>query len=76
MTQIKDSAIVECIVDIKHCPWAKEIMNSYKGQEFEKHMFSAVEDYDAMLESYYGDYMKLPPEDERESYHDFTAYWK
>ena len=31
--------------------------------------------YDLILKSYYGDYMKLPDENQRYSHHHFTPYW-
>lgn len=46
--------------------------------EFEGHEFLAMNGYDNVLRRYYGDYMQLPPENERvpkqESY--MTFYWK
>ena len=39
-------------------------------------IFNVVSEYDIMLRSKFGDYMKLPPEGERVSNHDFIAYWK
>lgn len=44
--------------------------------EFEGELYSVPERYDEYLKHYYGDYMKLPPEDKRVSNHDYTAYWK
>ena len=36
---------------------------------FNGHLFPAIAQYDAYLRHYYGDYMQLPPEKERLSYH-------
>ena len=36
---------------------------------FEDDFFSVPIDYDLYLKSAYGDYMKLPPEDQRENRH-------
>ena len=44
--------------------------------EFEGQMFTAPSCYDKRLTMMYGDYMKLPPEEERKSKHTITAYWK
>lgn len=44
--------------------------------EFEGNTFMSVACYDKYLRDYYGDYMQLPPEDERHPYHGGTYYWK
>ena len=36
---------------------------------FEDGFFSCPEDYDAYLRAVYGDYMRLPPEEERGDWH-------
>ena len=76
MSQLSDSKTTASIVSGKYCPWNKELLVKFTELEFENHMFNAVEDYDTMLRSYYGDYMKLPPKEERVSNHDYIAYWK
>lgn len=43
---------------------------------FEDIMINAPKNYDMILRKYYGDYMKLPPDNERISNHHFTAFWK
>ena len=51
-------------------------MKSYELHQFEDHEFYIMSGWDANLKSLYGDYMKLPPENQRES-HDFNRYyWK
>lgn len=40
-----------------------------KLQKFEGEFFYIPVDYDQILQDRYGDYMKLPPEDERKSNH-------
>lgn len=47
----------------------KEIFEKYTEHVFEGHMFPIIEDYDEYLTTVYGDYMKLPPEDERNPHH-------
>ncbi len=59
----------------------KEIMescdiNDLAEYEFEGHRFMGVRDYDKYLKQWYGDYMQLPPEDQRVSNHDTVVYWK
>lgn len=43
---------------------------------FEGKKYNCITEYDKYLKASYGDYMKLPPEDERVSHHSFDAYWK
>lgn len=42
--------------------------------EFEGHKFYISKDYDAYLKAAYGNYMELPPEDQRTT-HQIEAYW-
>lgn len=44
--------------------------------EFEGHKFLAVSVYDKWLRQFYGDYMQLPPIEERVPYHGGHYYWK
>ncbi|WP_281522042.1 LicD family protein [Dubosiella newyorkensis] len=54
----------------------KEIFNDYALVEFEGYKFRAPIDYKTYLTDKYGDYMKLPPENERITHHNYKAYWK
>ena len=45
------------------------IFDGYAQYPFEQDTFCGVKDYDGYLGSLYGDYMKLPPEDQRENRH-------
>lgn len=54
----------------------KDIFENYINVPFEDHQFKSVKDYDTWLTALYGDYMQLPPEEERIPHHGFKAYWK
>ena len=47
----------------------KSYFDHFIELNFAGHSFPAIADYDAYLRHYYGDYMQLPPENERLSYH-------
>jgi len=57
---------------------------SYKKEWFENstmhifvdQQFNVPKDYDKVLRIKYGDYMKLPPENEQKGHHDYLAYKK
>lgn len=44
--------------------------------EFEGRLFKAIDNYDVYLTGLFGDYMKLPPKEERVSHHAYNAFWK
>ena len=58
---------------IKGCFPAKD-MESYIDLPFEDRVYKAMAGYDDHLRRTYGDYMQLPPEDQRVT-HKFEAYW-
>lgn len=49
--------------------------SNYIYAEFEKHRFRIPSDYDERLKQLYGDYMQLPPEEQRVP-HATDAYWE
>ena len=57
-------------------PIPKKVFSSYQDLAFENRVYMAVEDTDLYLTKTFGDYMKLPPVENRVSHHSFTAYWK
>ena len=57
----------------------KEIMPKdhfvpYCDMTFENHTFKAIANYDKYLSKIFGNYMQLPPENQRVTHHSFTAY--
>ena len=54
----------------------RSVFEHYIDVEFEGHLFKAPRDYDVYQRAIYGDYMKLPPEEERTPHHGFHAWWK
>ena len=48
----------------------------YIEADFEGHKLKIVSNYDEYLRKMFGDYMKLPPEEQRVAHHGFVAYWK
>ena len=57
-----------------HC--RRETYEEYIDVIFEGHTLRTIKDYDIFLTDLYGDYMQLPPVEERVGHHGFTAYWK
>lgn len=58
------------------CIWEKERFGCGKNLEFNGEFFRVPNDYDIVLRSEYGDYMKLPPKEKRASNHIYTLEWK
>ena len=59
-----------------HDYYESKLWNNLIQLDFEDMKVWAFEDSDSYLKMLYGDYMKLPPEEERISHHSFTAYKK
>ena len=55
---------------------ARDCFDDYIDLEFEGRIFKAFRGYETYLRSLYGDYMKLPPVEQRVTHHSFTAFWK
>ena len=55
---------------------SKDVFHSFVELEFEGKKYPAPVGYDKWLKSFYGDYMKLPPQEKRVSHHIFEAYYK
>ena len=56
-----------------HCP--KEVFAFYVEAEFEHKKYRIPAGYDECLRQWYGNYMELPPVENRVSHHDFKAYY-
>ena len=52
----------------------KKVFDSFIEKEFEGFYVRVPSGYDQWLTEYYGDYMKLPPEEKRVSHHCYVAY--
>ena len=55
---------------------SKMVFDDYIDVPFENIIVSIMKRYDECLTRFYGDYMQLPPENQRVAHHGFTAYWK
>ncbi len=53
-----------------------DLFSEMMNLDFEDSSFCAISKYDLFLKAQYGDYMQLPPEDQRHPYHGQTYYWK
>lgn len=54
----------------------REIYEEYIDIMFEGYCVRILKKYDDYLKTIYGNYMQLPPVDQRVPIHNFTAYWK
>lgn len=54
----------------------KKLVSSFVSLEFEDKRYEAPIGYDSWLKTFYGDYMKLPPEGKRVPHHQFKAYFE
>ena len=77
--QYDSSEYVGCVVwlsggekDIFRRKWFDETIM----MPFEKYEFRVPKEYDRILRHVYGDYMQLPPEQERVGHHFFKVYKK
>ena len=54
----------------------RDIFSNFISIEFENKQYSSIEKYDDYLKQIYGDYMKLPPIENRVTHHTFKAFYK
>lgn len=68
----ENAEYVACLVDSFYIiPIKKEIFGKGTTLKFEGLDVNLPENYDAYLKSIYGDYMKLPPKEQRKNHHNF-----
>jgi lipopolysaccharide cholinephosphotransferase len=53
-----------------------DVFDGFIDVEFEGHTFQSMERYHEYLTHCFGDYMQLPPENQRNPYHGGKYYWK
>lgn len=74
---MEESSAVTCMVWDPITRMApKRWFDGYQMLTFEGIQVKAPADYDSFLRSFYGDYMKLPPEEQRHPYHGYVLYRK
>lgn len=56
--------------------YPKDMYENVTDMDFEGCRFSCIKDYDTYLTNEYGDYMTLPPENERGAHHKFKICYK
>ncbi len=70
--KFEDCEYVACMVDNFYImPFKRDFLGKGVKVDFENLKVNAPENYDEYLKVLYGDYMKLPPEDQRENHHNF-----
>lgn len=78
-TRYESSRYVGCAVwgaGSKVFVFDKEKLGGMVQVDFEGEKFRAFEGWDYLLKMWYGDYMQLPPEEDRVPHHLYTAYKK
>ena len=53
----------------------KALVNDCIDREFEGKMYKVPIGYDDWLRSFFGNYMELPPVEQRVTHHQYEAYW-
>lgn len=71
-----DSRYVAAIQEEKDVMWLQHWFSEGTQIRFQDSDFCVPSDYETFLTDYFGDYLKLPPEEERVSRHVYDAYWK
>ena len=74
-----DSKYIGCVIwhsKIEADIYEKEDFIDLKKQKFEKYEFYIPSKYDYILTKFYGNYMQLPPEEDRVGHHFYKTYIK
>ena len=69
-----DTKRVEDFTGFSRMMCDRRVFDSFVLVEFEGKQYKAPVGWDEWLTCYYGDYMQLPPENERVTHHSFVAY--
>ena len=75
-SSLNETNTISYTIQTYNVPMSKENFDEYIDLEFEGEHFMSVKEYDKVLKTWFGDYMKLPPIENRVSNHDFIAYWR
>ena len=65
---------VACFTSWQSVAVDRHIFDSFIDVDFEGRKYKAPSGYDELLRAHYGDYMQLPPVEERVAKHEFIAY--
>ncbi len=65
-----------CLGMLQKQPFPKALFKELIDLPFEDRSFKAFSDFDSYLRNGFGDYMKLPPKEKRQSHHSFKAFRK
>lgn len=76
LNQYSDTKNVACAVSPPAKICKAEYFENYADTLFENKSYRIINNYKDCLTEFFGDYNILPPESERVSNHDFTAYYK
>ena len=71
-----DTGFIGVCIDYWQRSFKKELFDSYMDIAFENITVRTIVNYDLFLTNSYGDYMKLPPVEQRKSGHHYKVYWK
>lgn len=72
----KYTRVFECVLGISsRNPFPKSLFNEIIDWKFEDRTFKGFKDASIYLSATFGDFMKLPPEENRYPKHNYTQYW-